>query len=88
LHRHRPPMGDRRPAVTHTRPRLAKTGSSHPTPTWPSPCPPWTPQRGQRATDHRPSRRFATSLALTPLINSPSQPCSSVTVHRRPPMPT
>jgi hypothetical protein len=77
-------MGDRRPAITRTRPRLAETDSSHPTPTWPSPCPPWTPQRGQRATDHHPSRRFATSLALTPLINSPSQFSSIVTVRRRP----
>jgi hypothetical protein len=68
--RHRPPTSERHPAKTLALPRLAETDSRHPTPTWPSPCPPWTPQRGQRTPDHRPIRHFATSLVLTPGINS------------------
>jgi hypothetical protein len=35
-------------------PHLAETPSQHPTPLWPSPCPPWTPQPSLHATVHLP----------------------------------
>jgi hypothetical protein len=42
----------------------------------------------QSTTVHLPSHHLAASTVLTHQINSPSQFCSSVTVHRRPSMPT
>jgi hypothetical protein len=54
------------------RPQLAATRRQHPTPPWVSPWPPWAPQHGQRATDHRPGRHLAARLASTPWTNSPN----------------
>jgi hypothetical protein len=71
----------------HTRPQLTETWRQHPTPPCMSPWPPWASPRGQRATDHRPSRHLAARPTSTPWTNSPRQFCPSPTVQCTPTMP-
>jgi hypothetical protein len=60
---------------------LAETDSRHPTPTWPSPCPPWISQRGQHTTDRSLPCHFTAGLTPSPGINFPSQPTPRLFVH-------
>jgi hypothetical protein len=80
-------MRDAALLTPQTRPQLAETRRQHPTPPWMSPWPLWASQRGQCATDHRPSCHLTTRPTSSHWINSPSQPRSKPTVQRSPTMP-
>jgi hypothetical protein len=87
-HCHRPPTGVCHPADTLALPHIVENRPSHPTPPLDVAMATEDTKLRQSTTVHLPSCHLTASTVLTHQINSPSQFCSSVTVHRRPPMPT